>query len=271
FPRHSFESVVDRKPLSKITITGFREMRQCEVGSDVLWLLALGSWLLALGSWLLASWLQLLQNQRSQLRDAACAQRQHHVARLSEGCNRGHGVRKRGSVGYAPLPCPHNAASENFRRDAFDRLLAGRVNVEEAKRVGIGEGGRELIHQIASAGKTVRLEDHMHAAKSALTGGGQRGSDLRRMMAVIVNHADARSLALELEAAVHAAKTVERGTNLLRGNVERGAHRNRRRRVQHVVRARNVQREFAEILLFVSDLETDERAVLSGGQLRLHL
>src|ERR1019366_2667976 len=47
FPRHSFESVVDRKPLSKITITGFREMRQCQVGSDVLWLLAVGSWLLA--------------------------------------------------------------------------------------------------------------------------------------------------------------------------------------------------------------------------------
>src|ERR1019366_5171435 len=140
FPRHSFESVVDRKPLSKITITGFREMRQCQVGSDVLWLLALGSWLLA-------SWLQLLQNQRSQLRDAACAQRQHHVARLSEGCNRGHGVRKRGSVGDAPLPRSDNAASENFCRDAFDRLLAGRVNVEEAKRVGIGEGGRELIHQ----------------------------------------------------------------------------------------------------------------------------
>jgi hypothetical protein len=35
FPRHSFESVVDRKPLSKITITGFRELRQCEVGSNV--------------------------------------------------------------------------------------------------------------------------------------------------------------------------------------------------------------------------------------------
>jgi hypothetical protein len=27
------ESVVDRKPLSKITITGFRGLRQCQVGS----------------------------------------------------------------------------------------------------------------------------------------------------------------------------------------------------------------------------------------------
>src|SRR5258707_12338486 len=33
FPRHSFESVVDRKPLSKVTMSGFRELRQCQVGS----------------------------------------------------------------------------------------------------------------------------------------------------------------------------------------------------------------------------------------------
>src|SRR5208337_3826284 len=35
-PRHSFESVVDRKPLSRITITGFRELRHCQVGSDAI-------------------------------------------------------------------------------------------------------------------------------------------------------------------------------------------------------------------------------------------
>ena len=34
FPRHSLGSIVDRKPLSKVTITAFRAGRQCEVGSN---------------------------------------------------------------------------------------------------------------------------------------------------------------------------------------------------------------------------------------------
>jgi hypothetical protein len=34
FPRHSLESIVDRKPLSKVTITAFRAGKQCEVGSN---------------------------------------------------------------------------------------------------------------------------------------------------------------------------------------------------------------------------------------------
>ena len=34
FPRHSLGSIVDRKPLSKVTITAFRAGKQCEVGSN---------------------------------------------------------------------------------------------------------------------------------------------------------------------------------------------------------------------------------------------
>src|SRR6202790_3706732 len=101
----------------------------------------------------------------------------------------------------------------------------------------------------------------MHAAKSALASGGQRGPDFRRMMPVIVNHANARGLALKLEAAVDAAKIVKRGTDLLRRNVKRRAHRNRSRSVQHVVRARHPQRKTSEIFLFISNLEADERPV----------
>jgi len=55
----------------------------------------------------------------------------------------------------------------------------------------------------------MRLEDHMHAAKSALASGGERSADLGRMVAVIVNDADACGRAFKLEAAIHTAKTVE--------------------------------------------------------------
>src|ERR1035438_3957846 len=202
--------------------------------------------------------LQFLQKHRSQLRDAARAQRQHHVAWLCKRGNRSNSVWKRWSVSDAPRPCSCNATRERFRRDAFDRLLASRINIKQAKRVGVGEGGSELIHQIASAGEPVRLKDHMHPPESALASGGQRGPYFRRMVAVIVNHADARDRTFELEAPINSTKFVKRGTNLLRGNVEHGTHRNSRRRIQHVVRARNVQRELSEIFLLISHLEADQ-------------
>ena len=136
------------------------------------------------------------------------------VKTMSPGCaigrNLSNRIGKRRNVCHARLPCPGDATGESFRRDAFDWLLACRINVEQTNRVGIGEGGCELIHQIASTGKAVRLEDNMHAPESALASRGQSRADFRWMMAVIVNHADARRLAFELKAPVHAAKAIQR-------------------------------------------------------------
>ncbi len=145
------------------------------------------------------------------------------------------------------LPCPNSnyAAGERFGCDAFDRLLAGGINIEQAECVGVGKGGGEFIHQIASASEAVRLEDDMHAPKSALASRGQRRPNLRGMVSVIVDHADARRRAFELEAAIHTAKTVERRSDLVGRNVQRSAHCNCRCCVEHVVRTRNVQREFS--------------------------
>ena len=86
-------------------------------------------------------------------------------------------------------------------------------------------------------------------------------------MSVIVNHADPSNRTFELEAAIHAAKTVKRGTDLLHWNIERGSDRNRCRRIQHIVRARHVQGELAELFLFIGNLKTGERAV-SGSRRR---
>src|SRR4029077_2639418 len=108
----------------------------------------------------------------------------------------------------------------------------------------------------------------MHAAKSAVASPSQRGPDFRRMMPVIVNHTNACVLAFELEAAVYAAKIVERGADLLRRNVERSAHRNRSCRIQHIVHARNVQREVSQIFLLISNLETDKGPLLPRRQRR---
>src|SRR5580692_1016872 len=103
----------------------------------------------------------------------------------------------------------------------------------------------------------------MHAAKSALPSSRERRANFRRVMPVIVDHSDARSVTFKLEPPIHAAKTVKAETNLVWRNVERGANRNRRRGVQHVVRAGNMQRKLAEILLLICHLKADQRRVLS--------
>ena len=68
------------------------------------------------------------------------------------------------------------------------------------------------------------------------------------MVAVVVDHADARRPPAQLEAAVHAAELVERRADRLDGNVQPDAHRNGGRRIQHVVHAGHMQREFAQVL-----------------------
>ena len=66
------------------------------------------------------------------------------------------------------------------------------------------------------------------------------------MMPIIVDHADARSLAFELKAAIDPAKTVKPETDLLHRNIKRDANSDSGRGIQHIVRARNVERKFSE-------------------------
>src|ERR1700720_1306901 len=100
---------------------------------------------------------ELLQNHSTELRDAARAQGQDHVARLRLFGDRSDSVRKRGSVGDSSLPYSGDAAYERLRCDAFDGLLACRINIQHAKGIGIGKSIGEIIHQIASTGEAMGL------------------------------------------------------------------------------------------------------------------
>ena len=60
----------------------------------------------------------------------------------------------------------------------------------------------------------MRLEDHMSLAKATLPGGSKRGTNLRGMMAIIVDDADSGNLAPQLEAAVDAVEGFECRANL---------------------------------------------------------
>ena len=91
----------------------------------------------------------------------------------------------------------------------------------------------------------MRLEDNVNTAESALPSRSQRGANFRRMVTVIVNHADSRRCAFELEAAIHAAKGFERGANLFRGNIKRDADCYSGGCIQNVMHAGHMQRELA--------------------------
>src|ERR1700722_14322387 len=130
-------------------------------------------------------------------------------------------VRRRGSVHDADIFRTGNALDQSFGCNSLNRLLARRINVEQANRIGIGEGGSEFIHKIASTSKEMRLEDDMYASESALSSARESGPNFGRVMPVIVNHANASGFALELKAPVHAAKPVKSRTDLFDRNVER--------------------------------------------------
>src|SRR5437763_1349192 len=67
---------------------------------------------------------------------------------------------------------------ERFSRNAGDRRLAGGVDIEHLERIGIVKGGDKIIHQVARAGETMRLEDDVDSLVSALPRGGGPVADL---------------------------------------------------------------------------------------------
>src|SRR6266404_2268778 len=128
-----------------------------------------------------------------------------------------------------------NLPGKNFCRHAFNGLLAGGIDIEYEDRVGVGEGSGEVVHQIAGPRVAVRLEDDVHAMESALASGSESGANLGRMVSVVVNHADAGGLTPKLEATVHAAEVIECGADVVGRDIEGGAYRNCRCRIQNVM------------------------------------
>ena len=99
--------------------------------------------------------------------------------------------------------------------DAFDRLLARRVDRRGIDHVGIVECAFEVIHVIAQAREAVRLDHGDDAPLHAFARSGQHGADFHRVVAVIVDHCHATALDRDLadfgEAALHAAELGEAG------------------------------------------------------------
>src|ERR1700730_7993425 len=105
------------------------------------------------------------------------------------------------------------------------------------------KSGGELDHKITRAGIAVGLKYHVDFAEAALAGGSQCGANLRGMMAVVINHADAGYLSAQLKTAVHATKIFQGGADVIGLDVEGDSDRDGRGSVESVMHARHVQAE----------------------------
>ena len=84
-------------------------------------------------------------------------------------------------------PCARSAFGQRIAVDAFDRLLARRIDRRDDRDVGIVQAGAELLEQIAQARVAMRLHDGDDRAGEGLARRLQHGGDLDRMVAVIVD------------------------------------------------------------------------------------
>jgi len=104
--------------------------------------------------------------------------------------------------------------------DAFDRLLAGRVDRSDEHHVGVVEGALELVHQRLKPRVAVRLHDGDDPLLRPLTGCGEDCPDLGRVMGVIIDDDRAVRFTDLGEAALDTFEPFETGNYLLIRNAE---------------------------------------------------
>ena len=102
---------------------------------------------------------------------------------------------------------------ERLLVDAFDRRLAGGVDVGDDHAVGVIEAGGEGVEQRRQAGEAMRLHDGDHLALGRGPRGFQDRRDLDRMVAVVVVDRDAVPCPGAGETPPHAAETRDRLAN----------------------------------------------------------
>ncbi len=105
----------------------------------------------------------------------------------------------------------------------------------------------------------MRLKDNVNPSKSALARCGQRRPDLRRMVTVVVDDANAVHPAFHLEAAIYAIELLQRFANALDRNIQTHSHGYRGGCVEHVMRAGHAQAKLAQVGAAIANTEAAQR------------
>ena len=143
---------------------------------------------------------------------------------------------------------PHRAR-QRAPVGGHDRRFAGGVDFGQQQGVDAGQHLDEVLEQVAGAGVAVRLEcQHQAPLREGAARGGDGGRHFHRVVAVIVDQGETaavrqRNLAVALEAPSDALELGQRLDDGRIGRAHFAGDGNRRQRVQHVVHARQVERD----------------------------
>ena len=120
---------------------------------------------------------------------------------------------------------------------AFDRRLAGGIDVGDQHRVGFVEAGAELGEEILQPRIAVRLHHGDEPAGGRRSRRTQHGGDLHRVVAVIVVDVDAVPGAGPGETPLHPAEAQKPLAHLVSADADRARHGHGGGGVRHVVLA----------------------------------
>ncbi len=143
-----------------------------------------------------------------------------------------------------------NGARQRTAIGGHDGRLAGRIDLGQQHRVGVADHLDEILEAVARARVAVRLErQHQAAAGEGAARGRQRGGNLDRVMAVVLDHRELaatvrgphRNIAIALEAPAHALELGQGLAHRLVGDVEFHGDGDGRQRIEHVVMACEVE------------------------------
>ena len=131
--------------------------------------------------------------------------------------------------------------------------------------VGLLEGHSKKVLQRLGPRETVRLEHDDHALVRPGARCGESGSDLRGMMAVVIDHNLARAAVKNLEPTACPPKCFERGGDFFKGNADLRSEGDGGEGIEGVVSAGNVEDDLSED--FVVSLNAEIGAEIFGRQI----
>ncbi len=159
-----------------------------------------------------------------------------------------------------------NGARQRFAGHARHGRFAGRIDIDQHEDVRLIERAGEFVPQMLGAGIAMGLKEDEQAIELAAAGRFERGTNLDRMMTVVIDHGDLIDHALNVKAAAHAGKFDEAFADQISRNVQVQRDRGCRRRVADIVHARWMrQPKQTEIFTFVG------QAKFAAQTLQLHI
>src|ERR1700739_472733 len=99
-----------------------------------------------------------------------------------------------------------DSGDKGFAGDAGDRRFTGRIDVGEDQQVGLIEGTAELVPEMLRTRVAMGLEKNQQTVELAAASSFERGANLRRVVAVVVDDRDVVDGTFYVEAAPDASE-----------------------------------------------------------------